>query len=250
VDINCDLGESFGAWRMGDDEGVLPYITSANVACGFHAGDPRVMRQTVARAKALGVAVGAHPSFPDLVGFGRRDLAVTPDEAYTDVLYQIGALAGFCRAEGVRLQHVKPHGQLNNLAVRDPALAEAIVAATRAFDPGLVLIAYGGCLLDAARAAGMRVAVEAYADRAYQADGTLVPRRVAGAVIEDPATVAARAVMLAREGGVRSVDGQWLALQPDTICVHGDTPGAAALARAIREALERAGVRVAPLGAG
>jgi UPF0271 protein len=249
MDLNSDLGESFGAWKIGDDEGVLPWVTSANVAAGFHAGDPSVIRRTVARARELGVEVGAHPGFPDLVGFGRRDLAVTPDQAYCDVLYQIGAVAAFVRAQGLELQHVKPHGQLNNLAVRDRDLAEAIVAACHDFDPRLRLIAYGGELLAAAERAGVPLAREAYADRAYNPDGTLVSRRITGAVITDPGEAARRAVSLARDGGIRAVDGSWLALPTDTLCVHGDSPGAAKTAQAIRQALEEAGVPVRSLKA-
>ena len=250
MDLNCDLGESFGVWRMGDDAGVLPSVTSANVACGFHAGDPRTMRDTVIRCRDLGVGVGAHPAFPDLVGFGRRDLAVTPDQAYTDVLYQIGALAAFCRALGVALQHVKPHGQLNNLAVRDRDLARAVVSAARDFDRSLIVVAYGGALLDEARRVGVPVAVEGYADRAYNPDGTLVARSVEGSVIHDPEEVARRAVSIARDGGIRARDSSWLALEVDTLCVHGDTPGAARSAEAMRRALERAGISVAPLAPG
>jgi UPF0271 protein len=248
MDLNCDLGESFGAWRMGDDAGVLPWVTSANVACGFHAGDPRIMRDTVRRCRELGVGVGAHPAFPDLVGFGRRDMALTPDQAYTDVLYQIGALAAFCRAEGVPLRHVKPHGQLNNLAVKDAALAQAIVQAARDYDAALIVVAYGGELLRAAREAGVPTAVEGYADRAYNPDGTLVSRRVPGSVVSDPEEVARRAVSIAVRGGVEAADGTWLPLAVDTLCVHGDTPGAAASAEAVHRALVEAGVQLGPMG--
>lgn len=247
VDLNCDMGESFGAWRMGDDEHVLPHITSANVACGFHAGDPRVMARTVRRAKELGVAVGAHPSFPDLVGFGRRNLDVTPEEARTDVLYQIGALSAFCRAEGVPLQHVKPHGQLNNLALENRTLAEAIVDGVLAYDPNLIFVAYGGELARVAEARGLRVGHEVFADRAYNPDGSLVSRRVPGAVIHDPERVVERAVQMVLDGRVRAHDGSWLELPVETICVHGDTPGAADLVQKLRSALEAAGVAVVPL---
>src|SRR5579872_1955528 len=247
VDLNCDMGESFGAWKMGDDERMFPSISSANVACGFHAGDPRVMARTVEVAKRHGVAVGAHPSFPDLVGFGRRNLSVTPDEARTDVLYQIGALHAFCRRFGVPLQHVKPHGQLNNLAVTDRALADAIVAGIKDVDPDLLVVAYGGEFVKAAQAAGMRVAFEVFADREYNADGTLVSRRLPGAVITDPARVVERAVNMVLEGRVRAVDGTWLDIPVHTICTHGDTPGAADLAAQLRRALEQAGIRIAPM---
>lgn len=247
VDLNCDMGESFGAWRMGDDEHVLPHISSANVACGFHGGDPRVMAQTVTRARERGVAVGAHPGFPDLVGFGRRNLGVTPEEARTDVLYQIGALAAFCRWARIPLQHVKPHGQLNNLAMQDRALADAIVTGIADFDPSLIFVSYGGELAQAAKAIGLKVAHEVYADREYNQDGTLVSRRLPGAVIHDPDRVVERAVRMVLEQRVRTMDGVWLDMPVDTICVHGDTPGAAELAARLRRALEEASVSVVPL---
>lgn len=248
VDLNSDLGESFGVWRIGEDRGILPEITSANIACGFHGGDPRVMRQTVRQALALGVGVGAHPGFPDLVGFGRRNISATPDEVYTDTLYQIGALHAFCRAEGAALQHVKPHGQLNNMAFRDREMAMALATAVRDFSRELILIAYGGELLRAGEELGLLVAHEVYADRAYRPDGSLVPRSQPGALIEDPGQVAERAVAMVTEGGVRTADGQWLALRADTICLHGDTPGAARLAARVRGALQAAGVALKPLG--
>ncbi len=249
VDLNCDMGESFGAWKMGDDERIFPTISSANVACGFHAGDPRVIDRTVRTAHEHGVAVGAHPSFFDLVGFGRRDLGVTPAEARTDVLYQIGAVAGFARKYGLRLQHVKPHGQLNNLALHDRALAEAIVQGVFDFDPELILVSYGGELARAAADAGLRVANEVFADRAYNPDGSLVSRRIPGAVIDDPDRVVTRAVAMIRDGAVTAVDGSRLALPVDTICVHGDTPGAADLAAKLRAALARERIDVAPMSA-
>ncbi len=247
VDLNCDMGESFGAWGMGDDEHVLPSISSANVACGFHGGDPRVMDQTIRAAARLGVGVGAHPAFPDLVGFGRRDIAVTADEAFTDVLYQIGALEGFCRRHGVGMQHVKPHGQLNNLAMVRFDLAEAIVDAVYAFDPSLILVTYGGELLRAAEARGLPVAHEVYADRAYHQNGLLVSRKAAGSVISDPETVVRRAIKMVVEHRIETVDGGVLDIVPDTICIHGDTPGAARLAAQVRSGLETAGVRILPM---
>jgi UPF0271 protein len=247
VDLNCDMGESFGAWTMGDDEHVLPSISSANVACGFHGGDPRVMDRTVEAAARLGIGIGAHPAFPDLVGFGRRDLAVSPDEAFTDVLYQVGALEGFCRRHRVPMQHVKPHGQLNNLAMTRPDLAEAIVDAVYAYDPALIMVTYGGELLRAAQLRGLRIAQEVYADRAYHQSGLLVSRKVPGSVIADPEIVVQRAVRMVVERRIESIDGGTLEIVPDTICIHGDTPGAASLAAQVRAGLEAAGVQVRPM---
>lgn len=247
IDINSDLGESFGAYTGGDDEGILPWITSANLACGFHAGDPRVMLRTVRAAAAAGVAVGAHPGFPDLVGFGRRTMQLSMEEAYTDTLYQLGALEAITRAAGAELQHVKPHGQLNNMAVRDSDLAGAVVRAVRDFNPSLIVIAYAGELAREAEEAGLTVGREVYADRAYLADGTLQLRSEPGAVIHDPETIARRAVAVARDGRVAAVNGEEISVLADTICVHGDTPGAAVIARELRGALEEAGIRVRPL---
>lgn len=247
VDINCDMGESFGAYTIGEDEAVLPSVTSVNVACGFHGGDPRSIRDTVHAAKRLGVSVGAHPGFADLVGFGRRDLGLSPDEARTDVLYQIGAIHAFTRAAGVDLEHVKPHGQLNNLSMRDRPLADAIVAAVSDFDHGLILVAYGGELARAAEARGLTVGYEVFADREYLPDGTLVPRRHAGAVIQEVGRVVERAVSMVRTQQVRSVTGETVQLRVDTICVHGDTPGAAGIAASLRTGLQAAGVEVRPL---
>ena len=251
IDLNSDLGESFGRWTLGRDAEVMRSITSANIACGFHAGDPGVMRETVRLAKAAGVAIGAHPGFPDLVGFGRRNMSATPREVEDLVLYQIGALAGIAAAEGVRLQHVKPHGALYNMAVRDRALANAIVRALAAFDRTLILFALPGSeLARAAEAAAVPVAGEGFADRAYQADGTLTPRDRDGALIKDVAEVVARAVRMARDGVVAAVDGKEIPMTVQTICTHGDTPGSHDLTRWLREGLERAGLVVRPLGAG
>jgi UPF0271 protein len=247
IDINCDLGESFGVYTAGEDAAVLPWITSANIACGFHAGDPRVMAATVEAATAAGVAVGAHPGLPDLVGFGRRNLDVSPEEVYTDTLYQLGALAGIARAAGVALHHVKPHGQLNNRAVEDAALAAAIVQAVRAYDASLIVVAYAGELLRAAEDAGLSVAREVYADRAYLPDGTLQPRSEPGAVMEDIDAVVARAVAMVRDNRIETIGGGPIEVRADTICVHGDTPGAAAMARALHVALEADGFEVCPL---
>ena len=250
VDLNSDVGESFGAYTIGQDPILLPHITSANVACGFHAGDPGVMRATVAMARQHGVAVGAHPGFPDLVGFGRRDLQATPREVEDFVTYQVGALAAIAGAQGARLQHVKPHGALFNMAVRDAALADAIARATAAVDRQLILFGLPGSeLIRAGERAGLRTASEAFADRAYERDGTLVSRRMPGAVIHDPEAVVERVVRMAREKIVIAADQSVVPLEIDTICVHGDTPGAADLAARIRNALEAAGVQVKPVGA-
>lgn len=245
IDFNSDLGEGFGLYRLGDDQAVLAQITSANIACGFHAGDPRIMRQTVAAAVAAGVAVGAHPSFPDLQGFGRRKMSLSPDEAYECVLYQVGALSGFATAQGTTLQHVKPHGALYNQAAADPALAGAICEAVRDFDPNLYL--YGlanSTLTDAGEALGLKVRHEVFADRTYQADGTLTPRSQANAMITDAEQAVAQVLCMLREGHVVAVDGTRVPVRADTLCIHGDQPGAAAFARAIRQALTREGVNV------
>jgi 5-oxoprolinase (ATP-hydrolysing) subunit A len=250
IDLNSDLGESFGPWPMGQDAALMDRITSANVACGFHAGDPGTMRQTVELAKVKGVAVGAHPGFPDLVGFGRRELKASAAEVEDLVLYQVAALAGVARAAGVTLQHVKAHGALYNMACRDRVLADAIARAVAAFDPALILFGLPHSeLLRAGAAAGLRVAAEVFADRAYDPDGTLTSRTKPGSVIHDPAAVVARAVRMVKNREVVAVDGSVIALRADTICLHGDTPGAADLARAVRTGLEAAGVTVANLGA-
>lgn len=245
IDLNCDLGESFGAWTMGEDEAVLPHVSSANVACGFHAGDPTVMRRTVALAKAAGVAIGAHVSLPDLQGFGRREMKVSPEECHDFVLYQVGALAAIARAQGVGLSHVKPHGALYNMAARDAALATAIAHAVRDADRALVLYGLSGSALVAAgEAAGLRVAHEVFADRGYRADGALAPRGTPGAVIDDPALAAERAAAFAAGAPVAALDGTPLRLRADTVCVHGDRAGAGAFAAALRARLDASGVVV------
>ena len=249
IDLNSDLGESFGAWDAGHDEELFGLISSANVACGFHGGDPRVMERTAAAAAAHGVGIGAHPGFPDLVGFGRREILATPDEVRTDTLYQIGALAAFCRAVGLPLQHVKAHGALYNRANRDATLAAAITAAVRAYDPDLIFLAQPGTLLFAAgKAADLPMAREGFADRAYNADGTLVSRRLPGAIITDPELAAERALRLVRDNRVTTIDGQELTLTIDSLCIHSDTPGAVELARAVRRRFDDAGIVVRPLG--
>jgi 5-oxoprolinase (ATP-hydrolysing) subunit A len=248
VDLNADVGESFGAWTLGQDPALMSHITSASVACGFHAGDPGVMRDTVALARAHGVAVGAHPGFPDLPGFGRREMTLTPREVEDLVVYQIGALAAVAAAQGVRLQHVKAHGALYNMAAVTPALADAIARATAAVDASLVLFGLPDSeLVRAGERAGLRTAAEVFADRAYRRDGTLVPRTQAGAVIHDPERVAERALSMVCEQAVIAEDGTRVALRVDTICLHGDTPGAAQLAGRVRRALEDGGIDVRAL---
>jgi UPF0271 protein len=248
IDLNADLGESFGIWRMGDDAALLDVVTSANVACGFHAGDPATMRATCEAAAARGVAIGAHVAYPDLVGFGRRRLDIAADELRDVVLYQLGALDGFARRAGSRVVHVKPHGALYHAVHVDAEQAGAVLAAVTAFDPALTLVtAPGSALARLAADAGVAVAHEAFADRGYLADGALVPRGRPGALVEDPAEVGERAVAFATRGEVIAVDGSRVSLTPATICVHGDSPGAVAHARAVRDALEAAGVAVRPI---
>jgi 5-oxoprolinase (ATP-hydrolysing) subunit A len=255
IDLNADVGEGFGAYPAPGgatdyDAGLLRSVTSANVAAGFHAGDPSVIRATIRAARAGGAAVGAHPGFPDLVGFGRRDMIVTAEDAENFVLYQVAAVAGIAAAEGLRLQHVKPHGALFNMAARDAGLAGAIARATAAFDGSLILFGLPGSeILKAGRAAGLRVAAEAFADRAYAPDGSLVPRTRSGAVIHDPSLVISRAIRMATERVVTAIDGSEIRLEVDTICVHGDTPGARDLATRLRAGLEDAGVIVKAIGA-
>lgn len=245
IDLNCDLGESFGAWKMGDDDALLPLISSANIACGFHAGDPDTMRRTVAMAVAHGVAIGAHVSLPDLQGFGRREIPVSAEQAHAITLYQVGALHAFAQAAGTRLTHVKPHGALYNMAARDRTLADAIARAVHQFDPRLRLVGLAGsALVDAGRALELPVAAEAFSDRRYLANGSLQPRSQAGAVIDDAALAMAQALGIARDGLVQSADGAQIALRADTLCVHGDGPQAVALARQLRAALEAAGFAI------
>lgn len=250
IDLNADVGESFGVWSLGHDADLMRHITSANVACGFHAGDPGVMRATVMLARDHGVAVGAHPGFPDLLGFGRREIQVSPRDVEDFVAYQVGALAAIAAAQGVRLQHVKPHGALFNMAARDAALADAIARATATIDRSMFLFGLPGSeLVGAAARAGLQTACEAFADRAYRADGTLVPRHQPDALIHDPAVVVQRVVRMVRERTVEAIDGTAVRLAIDTLCVHGDTPGAAELAAAIRQALAGAGIEIKPVGA-
>jgi UPF0271 protein len=253
VDLNCDMGESFGVYRIGADEEVFPYITSANIACGFHGGDPAVMRATVARARQHRVAVGAHPGFPDLIGFGRRNMDVTADDVYDLVVYQVGALLGFAAAAGVTLQHVKAHGALYNMAATERAsgreLAAAIARAVHDIDRDLVLFGLPGSpLITAADAVGLKTACEAFADRNYMPDGSLVSRRRPDAHVHDPDDAVRRAIRLVREGVVRAVDGQDIPIRADTICIHGDGPHAAEFARRLRTGFEEAGIEVQSVG--
>ena len=246
IDLNSDLGESFGAWSMGDDEALLSTVTSANVACGFHAGDPLTMLRTVRTASKNGVAVGAHPGYRDLAGFGRRAMEIAPEELYADVHYQISALAGMMRGRGDELAYVKPHGALYNRIVTDVAQAEAVAAAVKDLGAGLPMLGLANSAIQTACAElGVPFFEEAFVDRGYLADGTLVPRGQTGAVLHDVAQIAARAVRIVTDGVVGAVDGSLVELRPASLCVHGDTPGAVAMARAVRAALEAAGVRLA-----
>jgi UPF0271 protein len=246
VDLNADIGESFGIYQTGSDEMLMRSITSGSVACGFHAGDPSVMRRTVRHAARAGVAIGAHPGFPDLVGFGRREIKADPQEIFDLVLYQIGALSAVAKAEGVRLQHVKPHGALYHMSARNKETAEAIARAVASFDVALLLVGLPASeLLSAGTRLGLRVVAEAFADRSYEPDGTLTPRHVTGAVLTEPGLAAERAVRMVRDGTVIARDDSTLSIQVDTICVHGDTPDAAGMAAAVRLGLEQAGITVA-----
>lgn len=248
IDLNADVGESFGAYRIGMDEEVIKYISSANIACGMHAGDPLVMERTVALAVKHGVAVGAHPGYPDLQGFGRRVLTLSPAEVKAYVMYQVGALMSFAKAAGVKVVHVKPHGALYNVAAKDAAIAAAIVEAIQAVDEELILLALAGSeMVKAARAAGLRVAQEVFADRAYNADGTLVARGKPGAVIHDHKVAIPRAVRMITEGRVTAITGEEISIEADSICVHGDNPQAIEFVSRLREALEAAGVSIRPI---
>ena len=247
MDINSDLGESFGAWRMGDDAAMLGIVTSANVACGFHAGDPAGILETLRAAAQHGVAVGAHVAYPDLVGFGRRKMDPTSQELVADVIYQIGALQGLAAAAGTRVRYVKPHGALYNTIAQDERQANDVITALLAVDPSLTLMALAGSpLIGWARARGLRVVAEAFADRAYNDDGSLVSRRLPGAVLHDADAIAERMLRLVQTGEVESITGRSVPVQADSICVHGDSPGAVEMARRIRARLEQAGVALRP----
>ena len=246
IDLNSDLGESYGAWRMGDDAAMLEVVSSANVACGFHAGDPAGILRTVKAAAERGVFIGAHVSYPDLAGFGRRDMDIAPADLTADVVYQIGALSGLAAAAGSKVRYVKPHGALYNRIAVDAVQGAAVIAALKSVDPTLVLMGLAGApILDQARAAGLAVVAEAYADRAYTPAGHLVPRREVGAVLHDASLIAARMVRLATEGVVEAIDGSVIRIDAQSICVHGDSPGAVAIAREVRGRLEAAGIAVA-----
>jgi 5-oxoprolinase (ATP-hydrolysing) subunit A len=247
IDLNADVGESLGPWRMGADTDLIPLVTSVNVACGFHAGDPLTIRRTVRLALDSGAAVGAHPGYPDLVGFGRREMGLTAEELEAAVLYQVAALDGIVRAEGGRLAHVKPHGALYNRAALDPEVARLIAAAVASLDARLRLVGPpGSALLAAGAAAGLTCVAEGFADRAYEADGRLRSRRLPGALLDDPERAAAQAVEIARDARVTTFDGTILELSVATLCIHGDTPGAVATATTIRAAFAAAGIEVRP----
>lgn len=248
IDINCDMGESFGAYKIGEDEKVIPYITSANIACGCHAGDPMVMAITMELAKKHRVAVGAHPGYPDLLGFGRRNLETLPGEIKNYLLFQIGALMAFARVNGLTLQHVKPHGALYNLAARDEKAAQEVIEAVRSLDSELILVMLSGSLgAKMAAASGLKVAQEVFPDRAYLKDGRLAPRTMAGAVIHDPELVKKRIIKLMATGMMTSIEGKEFSLKADTLCIHGDTPGAWKVARVIHEELKKSGIKIVPL---
>ena len=247
IDFNCDMGESFGMYKMGLDEEVIKYITSANIACGFHAGDPTWMRTTVDLAEERGVAIGAHPSFPDLAGFGRRNMIVSPEEARNDVIYQMGALQAFTRTG--RLQHVKPHGAMYNMAVDDETLARAICEAALEVDENVVLLALAGSAwIGIAQDMGLRVGREIFADRALNPDGTLVSRSQPGSVIHETSEVVERSLRMVTEGRATAINGDVIEVEADSLCLHGDTPGAVEMAKELKRGLEAEGVSIRPLG--
>jgi UPF0271 protein len=247
IDVNADLGEGFGVWPAAADADILPLVTSANVACGFHAGDPVRMRETVALAAAHGVVLGAHPGYPDLLGFGRREIGASPEDVAAYVIYQVGALDAIARAAGSRVRYVKPHGALYNRASREPAVARAIAYAVKAVDPALALLGLAGsALVRAAEQAGIRAVREAFIDRGYRPDGSLVPRGEPGALLDDVDAAAERAVRMAKERTVAAVDGTDIRVEADSLCVHGDGRDAVRVLTAVRAALAAAGISVAP----
>lgn len=248
VDLNSDLGESFGAYQMDQDQELIPLITSANVACGYHAGDPLVMEETARLVKEAGIAIGAHPGFPDLMGFGRRNLLVSPQEAAAYVSYQLGALEAFTRHHGLKLQHVKPHGALYNMAVQDPNLARALAQAVARYDQELILLCPGASeLAIAGQASGLKIAREVFADRAYERDGSLVARHKEGALITDDKLAIDRLIQIIRTGQVEAIDGTLIPIQADSICVHGDSPQALTLVKAIRHRFQKENIYLRPL---
>ena len=245
IDINCDMGESFGAYRIGKDEEILDYITSANIACGFHAGDPATMRKTVQLALQKDVGIGAHPGFQDLIGFGRREMNVTPMEAYELVIYQIGALNAFVQAEGGKMQHVKPHGALFNMAAKNARLAEAVAEAVYKVNPELILFGLSGSeLINAGKNIGLRTADEVFSDRTYQCDGTLTPREKENALIKDPLTAINQIISIIKEGKVKSVHGTDVSLKANTVCIHGDSESALAFAESLNKSLSSHGIKI------
>jgi UPF0271 protein len=245
IDLNCDMGESFGAWTMGDDRAVMPLVTSANIACGFHAGDPSTIRTTVRLAVDHGVAVGAHPAYPDLQGFGRRAMQISAQECYDLVVYQAGAVEAFARAAGTRLHHVKIHGMLYNVAAKDAALADAIARATKDLGGGVMLYALAGSLMiEAAKRHGVRAVGEVFGDRSYQSDGTLTPRSQPGAMITDESASVAQVLRMVEQGKLRSLDGVEVPVEAGTLCLHGDQPGAVRFATALRAAFRERGIEV------
>lgn len=249
VDINCDMGESFGAYRMGKDEEILDYVTSANIACGYHAGDPATMRKTVQMAIEKNVGIGAHPGMPDLVGFGRREINISPQEAYDLVIYQMGALSGFVKSEGGKIQHVKPHGALFNMAAKSAPLSEAIAEAVYKVDPECILFGLAGSeLVKAGKKIGLRTASEVFSDRTYQKDGSLTSRREKNALIKDHRIAVNQVIRMVKEGKVKSVQGEDVVIQADTICIHGDGLHALEFAQYISNALREAGITIAKIG--
>jgi UPF0271 protein len=245
IDLNCDMGESFGAWKMGQDEQILPYVSSANIACGYHAGDASVMRHTVAQAIKHGVKIGAHPGLPDLAGFGRRNMAISPENAYDITVVQVGALAAVAASQGARLHHVKAHGALYNMAAKDAALAQAIAQAIYDVDPSLVtFVLAGSCMVEVAQQCGLTVKQEVFGDRTYQTDGSLTPRREHNAMIENVNQSITQILQMVQKGFVTAVDGSHVALKAETLCIHGDQPNAVVFAKAIRTALHEVGIAI------
>lgn len=245
IDLNCDMGESYGAWNMGQDDAILPFVSAANVACGYHGGDPGTMRKTVRAARALQVAIGAHPSLPDREGFGRRNMRISSQEAYDMVVYQVGALAAVAASQGTRLHHVKAHGALYNMAAADAALAQALCQAVADVDKSLVLYGLAGsALITAAESVGLRAASEVFADRAYQDDGSLMPRTQPNAMIEEVDQAIEQVLRMVRKGEVVTASGKVAAVRADTLCIHGDQPNALVFAKGISQALKQAGVTI------